>query len=84
MMKINLSLRTLLVAAVGLLISCQSPKAVPSGDPSAARATRDNCYSLLHELLAEQKDVGILRFIKREKSDVKDLVKRIAAASGTG
>ena len=45
---------------------------------------RNNCYSLLHQLLDEQKDVSLLRFIKSEQSDVKKLVKRIAATSGTG
>ena len=47
-------------------------------------ATRNNCYSLLHQLLDEQKDVSILRFIKREHSDVKNLVKKIATNSATG
>jgi len=45
---------------------------------------RNNCYSLLHQLLAEQKDVSLLRFIRPEHADVKKLVKRIATASGTG
>jgi len=39
---------------------------------------------LLHQLLDEQKDVSILRFIKWEHTDVKNLVKRIATTSGTG
>jgi hypothetical protein len=39
---------------------------------------------LLHQLLDEQKDVSILRFIKSEHTDVKNLVKKIAAASGAG
>jgi hypothetical protein len=39
---------------------------------------------LLHQLLDEQKDVSILRFFKREDSDVKVLTKTIAAASGAG
>jgi hypothetical protein len=39
---------------------------------------------LLHQLLNEQKDVSILRFIKPEHSDVKNLVKKISAASGAG
>ncbi|MGO8697532.1 MAG: hypothetical protein ACLQVY_07425 [Limisphaerales bacterium] len=39
---------------------------------------------MLHQLLDEQKDVSLLRFIKREHSEVKNLVKRIAAVSGTG
>ena len=47
-------------------------------------STRNNCYSLLLQLLDQQKDVSILRFIKQEHSDVKDLTKKIAAASGSG
>jgi hypothetical protein len=39
---------------------------------------------LLHQLLDEQKDVSILRFIKREHYDVKNLIKKIATTSGTG
>jgi hypothetical protein len=50
----------------------------------AAQPTENNCLSLLHQLLDEQKDVSILRFIKREHSDVKELVKKIATTSGTG
>jgi hypothetical protein len=34
--------------------------------------------------LDEEKDVSMLRFIKKEHSDVKELVKRIANSSGTG
>ena len=45
---------------------------------------RNNGYSLLHQLLDEQKDVSLLRFIKSEHTDVKKLVKRIATTSGTG
>ncbi len=45
---------------------------------------RFNCYSLLHQLLDEQKDVSILRFIKPESSDLNKLMKQIAATSGTG
>jgi hypothetical protein len=39
---------------------------------------------LLHQLLDEQKDVSILRFIKREHSDVKNLIRTIAANSAVG
>ena len=46
--------------------------------------TRNNCCSLLHQLLDEQKDVSMLRFIKREHSDVKTLIKKIAAQSAVG
>ena len=72
----------LLVACV--LTGCQSPKAESTSGSTAAQATRNNCYSLLHQLLEEQKDVSVLRFIKSEHSDVKNLIKKIAAASGAG
>jgi len=66
-----------------LLTGCQSQARIasPSGK---AQSTRNNCYSLLHQLLDDQKDVSILRFIKREHSDVKNLVKKIATTSGAG
>jgi hypothetical protein len=67
-----------------MLTGCQSPKGGSPAGSGAAPSTRNNCYSLLHQLLDEQKDVSILRFIKREHSDVKNLVKKIAAASGAG
>ena len=65
-----------------MLTACQSPKAPPPPASSAALSTRNNCCSLLYQLLEEEKDVSLLRFIKREHSDVKDLIKRIAADSG--
>jgi hypothetical protein len=72
-----------LLAAACVLTGCQSPKtgARPGGK---MLATRNNCYSLLHQLLDEQKDVSVLRFIKPERADLKNLVKRIAADSATG
>jgi hypothetical protein len=39
---------------------------------------------LLHQLLNDQKNVSLLRFIKREQEDVKTLVKKIATNSATG
>ena len=81
-MKIILPWFAAMLLAACVLTGCQSPKA---GSPSGSSAsTRNNCYSLLHQLLAEQKDVSMLRFIKPEHADVKNLVKRIATASGTG
>src|ERR1035438_2839690 len=81
-MKIILPLLAAMLSVACVLTGCQSPKArSPSGNSAS---TRNNCYSLLHQLLDEQKDVSILRFIKPEHSDVKNLVKRIATTSGTG
>jgi hypothetical protein len=71
-----------MLSAACVLTSCQSPK---SRSPSVnTTSTRNNCYSLLHQLLDDEKDVSMLRFIKSEHSDVKILVKRIAITSGTG
>jgi len=50
----------------------------------ASQSTRNNSYSLLHQLLAEQSDVSLLRFIKSEHPEVKTLVKKIATTSATG
>src|SRR5882672_11388936 len=83
-MKIILPLLTVMLLAAGILTGCQSPKAMLPRESSAARAIRNNCYSLLHQLLTDEKDVSLLRFIKPEHTDVKNLVKRIAKTSGTG
>jgi hypothetical protein len=83
-MKIILPLFAALLSVACVLTGCQTHKATPQSPDSAAQATRNNCYSLLHQLLDEQKDVSLLRFIKREHTDVKNLVKRIATTSGTG
>ena len=82
--KLNLPLLIAVLSVAFVLSGCQSPKArAPSGS-SAAQSTRNNCYSLLHQLLNDQKNVSLLRFIKREQEDVKTLVKKIAANSATG
>ena len=79
--RIVLSLLGLILC---VLTGCRSPKArLPSGS-SNAQSTRNNCYSLLHQLLDEQKDVSLLRFIKRENPSVKSLIKKIAANSAAG
>ena len=77
-------LLTVMLSAACVLTGCQSPQARSPSGSNAAQSTRDNCYSLLHQLLDEQKHVSLLRFIKREEGDVKNLVKKIAANSATG
>jgi hypothetical protein len=67
-----------------VLTGCESPKANIPGRGGVAQATRNNGYSLLHQLLNEQKDVSMLRYIKREHTDVRNLVKKIATTSGAG
>jgi hypothetical protein len=67
-----------------LLTACNPAKTEPPAGSESAPSTRNNCYSLLHQLLNEQKDVSLLHLIKKEHSDVKDLIKKIADASGAG
>src|ERR1039458_7047639 len=73
-----------MLSAAWVLTGCQSPPARSPSAGNAPQSTRNNCYSLLHQLLDEQKDVSMLHFIKKEHTDVKDLIKRIAVASGNG
>jgi hypothetical protein len=83
----NALLSSVIFSTVCLLTACESakpPRPVPPTANAAALSTRNNCYSLLHQLLDEQKDVSLLRFIKREPDDLKSLVKAIAADSAKG
>jgi hypothetical protein len=84
MMKRFLPMAMAMLSLACVLTGCEPTKAGPAPASGAAPSTRNNCYSLLHQLLDEQKDVSMVRFIKREHADVKNLVKRIAAASGAG
>jgi hypothetical protein len=72
------------VLSVILLTGCPPSKNESASASFAGPSTRNNCYSLLHQLLEEQKDVSMLRFIKREHADLKSLIKKIADDSGTG
>ena len=83
-MQIIPRLLAVMLSVTCVLTGCQSPKATPPGESGAAPTTRNYCYSLLHQLLDEQKDVSLLRFIKREHPDVKNLIKNIAANSAAG
>src|SRR5262249_10427995 len=66
------------------LCGCQSSKPGRATSDTGISDIRENSYALLHQLLSDEKDVSKLRFIKREPSDLKDLVNRIAKASGDG
>jgi hypothetical protein len=83
-MKIIPSLTAMMLLTAGLLTGCQSPQAGSSSKSVASQSIRNNGYSLLHQLLNEQKDVSLLRFIRPEHADVKQLVSKIATTSGTG
>jgi hypothetical protein len=81
-------MKTFIPALAGLFMlthlstGCQALK--PHPPEPGNLSTRNNGYSLLHDLLAQQKDVSLLRFIKSEPPDTKELVKRIASASRAG
>jgi hypothetical protein len=83
-MKIIPSLTAMMLMTAGLLAGCQSPQAGSPSKSIASPSIRNNGYSLLHQLLNEQKDVSLLRFIRPEHTDVKQLVNKIATTSGTG
>src|SRR5688572_5010122 len=83
-MRITPSFLSLMLSAVCVLTGCQSPKARSPGERGAAPTTRNNCYSLLHQLLDDEKNVSLLRFIKREREDVRNLIKKISANSAVG
>lgn len=67
------------------LVGCRTtpPRHVPSAE-AGQFTLRNNSYSMLNDLLDQQKRVGLLLLIKREESDVRKLVRRIAAASSDG
>src|SRR5580698_1778373 len=78
--------RTTMLALLGagLLAGCQSPPPTSMAGEPDAPAIRNNCYSLLHQLFGDEKDVSILRFIRPEQTQIKDLTKTIAAAAKDG
>jgi hypothetical protein len=83
-MKVFSPLIGLILSVACVLTGCQTNKGQPPSDIVAAGATRNNCYSLLHDLLNDEKNVSLIRFIKREQEDVRNLIKKIATASGAG
>ncbi len=67
-----------------LLAGCQSPPVAPLSETPASQTVRNNSYSLLHQLLDQEKDITLLRFIKRENTDLKKLLKRVSATAESG
>ena len=80
----HLLLLTAMFLVACVLSGCQSPKTVRQSERTATESTRNNCYSLLYQLLSEEKNVHLLLVIKREQKDVKILIKKISDASSTG
>lgn len=64
-----------------MAMSCQTPKAKP---PPISVETRNNAFSLLHQLLHEEKEVNLIHFIKKERPEVRELLKKISVVSKNG
>ena len=76
--------RILLVLTAALLLTaCRSPKPTSLAGDAGALAIRNNCYSLMHDLFNDEKDISILRFIRPEDTAIKNMTKTIAIASKT-
>jgi hypothetical protein len=50
--------------------------------PAPSPTTRDEGYSLLYKLLADEKDVSKLLLIKKESAQIRDLIKEISRITG--
>lgn len=72
------------MAVVFLVSACQSPPPPVRVMATASQNTRNNSYSLLHQVLEQEKDVSMLRFIKHENQGLKDLIKEVARAAKNG
>jgi|SRR5581483_6909979 len=66
-------------AIATLCAGCHLFPPAPLPPAAGAPTTRNNAYSLLHQLLMEDKDVGYLSLVKRENAPLKELMKRIAS-----
>jgi len=69
----------LLIVSAG----CSSQRIRPA-PPNIAISVRNNAYSLLHQVLDQEKGVSKLLIIKRESTELHRLIKSIANASGAG
>src|SRR5829696_8030152 len=68
------------------LCSCATKPASVSSDVAPSEdsrlAIRNQGYSLLYKLMSDEKHVSKILVIKKEQSDVNDLVKKIAQVTG--
>jgi hypothetical protein len=72
-------------ALAALVCGCQSVATHPSGAATTdAIELRNNLYSLLYQLLSDERHVSKLLIIKRESRDLNHLVKRISDAAANG
>jgi hypothetical protein len=74
------------LALIALLLAsgCKQIEPQPPAQPSQTLSVRNNTLSLLYQLFDQQKDVSKLLIIKRERPELKALIKDISAASAQG
>jgi hypothetical protein len=73
-----------LLIASGFVGGCHHLKSTSTERGIGDLALRNNCSSLLYELLEQEKNVSKLLLIKLERPEVKRLIKEISSASATG
>ncbi len=83
-MKTMRRLFLLSFCSLGFVTGCHTSGSTSPLTSSASQAAQNNCYGLLHQLLADEKHIGLLRFFKHEEAGVKDLTKRVAGVSRAG
>jgi len=64
-----------------LLCGCASFRSSSPGSHENIHATAEHGYALLFDLLGDQKSVSKLLIIKRERAELRDLIKEISARS---
>jgi len=74
----------ILVLVACLECGCRTPSQQRSEARHAKHTIRNNAYSLLHELLSQQKNVGLVLIIKNEGDRLNAVVRQIAKDSNQG
>lgn len=84
----NAVLKRGLLAALSIAFMAGGGCRTLHSPPAVAATGRDpirvNCYSLLHQLLNQQKNVDKLLLVKMESAELRRLIKGIASASASG
>src|SRR5205085_194937 len=67
-----------------LVTGCEHAKVASSQPASERIQIRNNCLSLLYDLLNDEKHVSKLLLIKPDRKELHELIKKISAASAAG
>jgi hypothetical protein len=70
--------------ASAFVIGCQHAKSDSIESTTPKRQLRNNCCSLLYDLLQDEKNVSKLLIIKGERPEVNRLIKEISSAAAAG